>query len=278
MEGDQHYSSGVPPVPSSSPSLPMSDLPLPERSRREKLTITAVVVVALVAVGMLFFQTSRTAHGPVTALLTGTDSDTITGDAQNIQQDTDHDGLSDYLELTSYQTSPYLEDSDGDGVDDKTEVDAGQNPNCAGASCTGAAAEGDTTVPQFQTGVSTGSLQAPTVAQLRQSMLAAGMSQADVDGLSDAEILALYQEVTSGTTATSSAGASRPVSSSTGNLSAYGVNSVSDLSKLTGAQIRQLMLAQGAPAGVLDQVSDEDLEQMFRSQLQSKVNSNSATQ
>ncbi len=50
--------------------------------------------------------------------------------------DTDNDGLSDFEELNFYMTSPYLEDSDSDGISDKVEIEAGSNPNCAtGKNC-----------------------------------------------------------------------------------------------------------------------------------------------
>src|SRR3989338_3721014 len=51
-------------------------------------------------------------------------------------KDTDRDGLSDYNEFYLYQTSPYLDDTDSDGVGDKQEVDTGGDPNCpAGQDC-----------------------------------------------------------------------------------------------------------------------------------------------
>ena len=46
------------------------------------------------------------------------------------KKDTDVDGLSDYDELYIYKTSPYIKDSDSDGIDDKTEVFGGSDPNC----------------------------------------------------------------------------------------------------------------------------------------------------
>ncbi len=52
------------------------------------------------------------------------------------KKDTDFDGLMDYDELYIYKTSPYLKDSDSDGVDDKTEVFSNNDPNCPeGATC-----------------------------------------------------------------------------------------------------------------------------------------------
>lgn len=42
--------------------------------------------------------------------------------------DTDHDGLKDGDEYLAYQTSPLIKDTDGNGVDDKTEVQQKTNP------------------------------------------------------------------------------------------------------------------------------------------------------
>ncbi|MSR84851.1 hypothetical protein EXS71_00175 [Candidatus Uhrbacteria bacterium] len=46
------------------------------------------------------------------------------------QKDTDHDGLSDYDESYVYHTSPYIGDSDSDGVPDTVEVAQNSDPNC----------------------------------------------------------------------------------------------------------------------------------------------------
>jgi len=44
--------------------------------------------------------------------------------------DTDEDGLTDYDELYVYKTSPYIADSDSDGIGDNIEVTSGDDPNC----------------------------------------------------------------------------------------------------------------------------------------------------
>ena len=52
------------------------------------------------------------------------------------ERDTDGDTLNDYDELMIFKTSPYLKDTDSDGIDDATETLSGDNPNCPrGKSC-----------------------------------------------------------------------------------------------------------------------------------------------
>lgn len=51
-------------------------------------------------------------------------------------KDTDRDGLSDYSELYVYRTSPYLADTDSDGIPDAIEIAQATDPNCpAGTNC-----------------------------------------------------------------------------------------------------------------------------------------------
>ncbi len=52
------------------------------------------------------------------------------------EKDTDGDTISDYDELQVFKTSPYLMDSDSDGIDDQTEIASGDNPSCPrGGAC-----------------------------------------------------------------------------------------------------------------------------------------------
>lgn len=50
--------------------------------------------------------------------------------------DTDGDSVSDYDELYVFKTSPYLLDTDSDGINDQVEIASGSDPSCAlGAAC-----------------------------------------------------------------------------------------------------------------------------------------------
>ena len=53
------------------------------------------------------------------------------------ERDTDRDGLSDWSELNTYRTSPYLADTDSDDIIDAIEIAQGSDPNCPqGQTCT----------------------------------------------------------------------------------------------------------------------------------------------
>ncbi len=127
------------------------------------------------------------------------------------QRDTDGDGLSDYDELNVYLTSPYLADTDSDGVPDGTEVAAGDDPNCPrGQTCTpGASQIGPGTTPLDISVPGTGAappvgsnfvgltpegLQNMDAAQVRALLRGAGIEEAVLAKYTDEQLLALFRE------------------------------------------------------------------------------------
>ncbi|KAA0206882.1 hypothetical protein EDM68_00965 [Candidatus Uhrbacteria bacterium] len=131
-------------------------------------------------------------------------------------KDTDRDGLSDYAELTIYKTSPYLADSDSDGIPDAIEIAQGTDPNCPiGQSC-GAIANADLQ-PSYNVSSSYSNLlqatqvrtvenvaqefilnapdpSAVTARQARDLLVQSRLIPAEqLTGLSDADILLLYR-------------------------------------------------------------------------------------
>jgi len=240
--------------------------PIDPRSAKEKVTVALVIVVSFLALILGVTQFSSTLRRPLTqlALLAAQEGiSTETSALLDLQQkDTDGDGLMDYDELNIYSTSPYLADSDSDGISDKEEIDTGHDPNCPGTdTCfrTDTAGLSQT----FSATDAQNILSANSDPQvLREVLIKNGFPKDQLDAISDADLVATYQQALAGQT---------PNQAST-DLSQTNITSIDDLKSLTGAQIRQLMIEQGADASVLASISDEELKTMFLTKLNSPSN------
>lgn len=131
-------------------------------------------------------------------------------------KDTDLDGLVDYDELYVYKTSPYLADSDSDGFDDKQEVYSGNNPNCPTGKTCGFTVSGvdeataETSIADALKGLGAGDVleagaisfeseedvqaffKQATMQEIRNALLAAGMSQEELDQIDDETLEAFF--------------------------------------------------------------------------------------
>jgi len=138
------------------------------------------------------------------------------------ERDTDGDGITDYDELYVFKTSPYLTDTDSDGFNDKEEIFSNYDPNCPrGTECNGllgidSEADTSTDPSELLDSVSPGSnsinemfgntsgvkleteediqsyFKSLTTDQIRQALLDQGLSQEQVDSVSDEEIRKLF--------------------------------------------------------------------------------------
>lgn len=132
--------------------------------------------------------------------------------------DTDADGLKDYDEINVYKTSPYLEDTDSDGLSDKQEVEQGTSPTCPQGKNCGAMEQikvGTSTQTNLLPATSLPTLDIPLdtndlgfdqnalqgvlsgvadAATLRQLLISSGVNQAELNQISDADLLKSYQE------------------------------------------------------------------------------------
>lgn len=114
-------------------SMSLNDLQS-QLTKEQKTGFVLLLLFAITTVGLGFLQLRNTIYSPFTAYFSKNKETTIDlqDDATRLQSiDTDRDGLSDYDEMTFYQTSAYLPDTDSDGKTDKQEIDAKTNPLCA---------------------------------------------------------------------------------------------------------------------------------------------------
>lgn len=160
------------------------------------------------------------------------------------QKDTDLDGLSDYDELYLYQSSPYLKDSDSDGISDPDEIAAGTDPNCkTGEDCFGAFINDSLGSADLDNLLLSG--QVPGV-NLRESLIESGFSASELAGVSDSDLVELYQQVL--------------IESEGGVNQNPGTVAVpSDIKNLTPDEIRDLLEQEGIDRGTLDSISDAEL-------------------
>ena len=142
------------------------------------------------------------------------------------KKDTDNDSITDYDEKNIYGTSPYLADTDSDGLSDSTEITNGQDPNCArGKTCnsivqdenafrdegtSGTFVDGLTApvAPEAPTGLEGGAsadtvlstddiaeLEKLPTSEIRSLLVSSGADPSKVSGMSEDEVRAVYAEI-----------------------------------------------------------------------------------
>jgi len=154
------------------------------------------------------------------------------------QKDTDQDGLNDYEELYVYNTSPYLEDTDSDGVLDKKEVDQGTDPNCpSGQTCQQNTVASDSSAAISEQGAAQSASEAPVSANNSGNNSNVPSSAANT---TDAQAEAEVQKILSG--------------------------------QVDAATLRALLEQAGMSADTLNKISDEQLMKVYEETLKSQGN------
>lgn len=178
--------------------------------KKQKMAAAFFIVFAIAFMGLWVAQLKKNLREPFTPKNQNADKNGVKNNEQDAKfLDTDKDGLSDSDESNIYKTSPYLEDSDSDGILDKEEIKNGENPNCPkGQVCEDKimdnASSSVSNIPtNFNLNMGTSSqtnLQGllggqADAAILRKSLLEAGMDPNMLNKIDDNTLMQSYQEI-----------------------------------------------------------------------------------
>jgi len=167
------------------------------------------------------------------------------------QKDTDEDTLSDYDESYIYDTSPYIADTDSDGVPDAEEIKLGTDPTCPmGERCQGVRIIGpDTKIsdlfPEFSDSVLT--LKDRTIIEFKSILLDQGYDAEKLAEMDDDVLLIILEEALKLQDQEVSEDPDQP-------------GETVDLN-----EVRELLIEMGVPEDEVYSLSDSDVEEILRS-------------
>jgi hypothetical protein len=243
-----------------------------ERTPMEKFFVFFLILITVSSVGLGYLQMKKNIESPLYSSYMKHDRtkilekynignlniETSAETAKLQSQDSDLDGLDDFSEINIYSTSPYLEDTDGDGIKDKQEILNGTNPNCPeGQSCTVESvipggteitAETNTNQPGYAV-----SLNANLTDLLDlETKLLSGEVTLEQLGITDPAMKQMLEIIQSGQ------------ATNTAELSPEGkAKALAELKDLTPEQIRQELIKRGVDQSLLQGVDDNTLQQLF---------------
>lgn len=182
-------------------------------SKEQKIGVILLSVFSVFAIGLGILQIRNTMYAPfaLSNKIPPLVRNDINSSEALMYRDTDKDGLNDFDELYVYSTSPYLADTDSDGIPDKVEVDKGSNPLCPeGQNCVEVGVSNDT-LPNTNPFPSASSTLGPeptaqdlekilsSPAETRKVLLDAGFDKKILDATSDADLMRMVKEILSAT-------------------------------------------------------------------------------
>lgn len=167
-----------------------------------KLVKIGFSIFALVAVVFGFVKISNNLHLSFISdnAATAPAGDALLEETKQRITDTDVDGLSDWDELNTYGTSPYLADSDSDGSSDSEEIKNNTDPNCP----TGKVCGTSLTPPAAAVPVPPAATEQPATApaadenltpdEIRTVLKQGGVTDEQLKGATDADLQKLFNE------------------------------------------------------------------------------------
>ncbi|HPT08474.1 MAG TPA: hypothetical protein PLE28_02145 [bacterium] len=203
--------------------------PKMDKNHKRALIILGVFSVAIISIWFINFfdalnnpfdYSSLASENSNTTDSTNSTTNSNNLDASNLNLksvDTDGDNISDWDELFTYGSSPYLEDTDGDDLSDYEEIFTYKtDPNCLeGQTCSGtltqteaqgenntaeildnyynvSSSSSDITASEVSAYLDSGDVD---VSYLRELLLDEGFDKTELDKVSDEDLISVYKDV-----------------------------------------------------------------------------------
>jgi len=178
--------------------MDQNDLKRQATTREQKLGFVFLLIFGLITVSLGVLQIRNSIYSPffsTVAVNENVENTTPDEFAELKSTDTDHDGLFDYDELYVYNTSPYLPDTDSDGITDKKEIDNNTDPLCPqGQTCGASTIESSTAMPSSTSNITGSSLLGEGIAGMDALTSGENVSQSSDASASAAELQAVLKD------------------------------------------------------------------------------------
>lgn len=227
---------------------------------QQKVAVSVFGAVACLAFVIGFLQFKSHLAGPLKKANTVLPTTTIAQELSS-SKDTDGDGLTDVEEQTVYLSSPFILDSDSDGIKDGEEVRAGSDPTCPGdKKCfkgdfglTAQTNQGTAVMPELGSGATVGgknidpSLVAGevSIADIKALLIKGGVKESALASMSDTEIRKIYDDTIKASP----------------DLQAQ-KTLIDLLSAKDMAELRKTLVTMGVSSSELEKLSNEQVQQL----------------
>lgn len=177
---------------------------------QQKISVLGLGVFAIAAITLGLLHINQGIIRPITfeaaddTLEVGKELSEDETYAELSSKDTDNDGLNDYEELHVFGTSPYLTDTDGDNIEDATEIQNGGDPNCPEGRTCGVVLDEPRTEESVVGSKGAGAFlnvkdpKEVTPDLLRKAFLEGGVASEDLDQMDDEMLMQLWYDFQSG--------------------------------------------------------------------------------
>ncbi|TSC96176.1 MAG: calcium-binding protein [Parcubacteria group bacterium Athens1014_10] len=222
-------------------------------NKRQKLSLLGLSFLTILIFFIAFFQFKSNIYRPFNSAANDQGEQQKVSELLDLNNiDTDKDGLNDFNELNVYKTSPYLEDTDGDGIFDKEEIEKGTNPSCPeGEIC------GTVSVESSSQDSSSDETEL-SAEEIKDFLIKSGMDKETLDKIDDKTLKEVYNETIKET------GINPENLSLEKNLNPDVLkNNQALLENLSAQDIRNILMEGGAEKEILDQIDDKTLRTLF---------------